>query len=444
MKIGYLDCCAGISGDMMLGALVDAGVPFDVLSACATALNIGARLEKHTVMRSGIGATKIDVLTSEAHHHHDEHEHHHHDEEPHTHEHSHGHTHTHEHEHEAVHAHPHDHAAKHTHAAHRGLSEILGIIAAAPLSASVKQKASSAFTALGQAEAAIHNVPLESVHFHEVGAVDTIIDIVCSAAGAEALGIDRWVASPLNVGSGTVRCQHGVLPIPAPATLKLLAGAPIYSAGTPMERVTPTGASILRMLDVHYEAMPVMRVVCDGYGAGGRETPEGPNALRLIVGETKEEEKNEEIAVIHAVIDDASPQLIAYASEALFAAGAWDVYTTPVQMKKGRSGVEMTVLAQPTLLSTLSQIIFRETTTIGLRWQIEHKQVQEREFVALQTEFGNVQMKIARWSNGGISNIAPEFEDCRKLALERNVPLKDVQRAAFAAWNKMQAESEGK
>ena len=287
-------------------------------------------------------------------------------------------------------------------------------------------------------------MPLESVHFHEVGAVDTIIDIVCSAAGAEALGIDRWVASPLNVGSGTVSCQHGVLPIPAPATLKLLAGAPIYSAGTPMERVTPTGASILRMLDVHYEAMPVMRVVCDGYGAGGRETPEGPNALRLIVGETKEEEKNEEIAVIHAVIDDASPQLIAYASEALFAAGAWDVFTTPVQMKKGRSGVEMTVLAQPTLLSTLSQIIFRETTTIGLRWQIEHKQVQEREFVALQTEFGNVQMKIARWSNGSISNIAPEFEDCRKLALERNVPLKDVQRAAFAAWNKMQAESEGK
>ncbi len=204
---------------------------------------------------------------------------------------------------------------------------------------------------LGEAEAAIHSIPIEKVHFHEVGAVDTIVDIVCAAAGCEALGVDRWMASPLNVGSGTVKCQHGTLPVPAPATLALLGDAPVYAAGPPMERVTPTGAALLRMLDVAYGPLPAMRVEARGYGAGGRDTPGEPNLLRLLVGEAERRRGRcaEPIAVIETVIDDSTPQLLAYVSELLLEAGAWDVYRAPVQMKKGRTGVQMTVLSSPEL-----------------------------------------------------------------------------------------------
>ena len=201
----------------------------------------------------------------------------------------------------------------------------------------MKQRAAGAFQLLGDAEAAIHSIPIEKVHFHEVGAVDTIVDIVCAAAGCEALGVGRWMASPLNVGSGTVKCAHGTLPVPAPATLALLGDAPVYSAGAPMERVTPTGAALLRMLDVTYGTLPAMSVKASGYGAGGRDTPGEPNLLRILVGEAQETaEGYDAIAVIETVIDDATPQLLAYVSELLLEAGAWDVYRAPVQMKKGR------------------------------------------------------------------------------------------------------------
>jgi uncharacterized protein (TIGR00299 family) protein len=238
------------------------------------------------------------------------------------------------------------------------------------LSDAVKERSTRAFQLLGEAEAAIHSIPIEKVHFHEVGAVDTIVDIVCSAQGAELLGVDRWLASPLNVGSGTVKCQHGTLPVPAPATLALLADAPVYAAGPPMERVTPTGAAVLRMLDVRYETLPAMRVKATGYGAGGRETPGEPNLLRLLVGEvaesTAESAVAEPIAVIETVIDDSNPQVLAYVSELLLEAGAWDVYRIAVQMKKGRTGVQITVLCRPDLVPALEEIMFRETTTIGL------------------------------------------------------------------------------
>ncbi len=237
----------------------------------------------------------------------------------------------------------------------------------------MKQSSIRAFQLLGEAEAAIHSVPIEEVHFHEVGAVDTIVDIVCSAAGAEALGVDRWLASPLNVGSGTVHCQHGTLPVPAPATLALLADAPVYAAGEPMERVTPTGAVLLRMLDVQYAPLPAIRILKTGYGAGGRETAGQPNLLRLLIGEESSEAATESIAVIETVIDDSNPQLLAYVSEKLLEAGAWDVYRASVQMKKGRSGVQMTVLCRPDLVPALQEMLFRETTTIGLRWRLENK-----------------------------------------------------------------------
>lgn len=419
MRIGYLECFSGISGDMLLGALVDAGVPFARLAETATALNVGARLEMRKVSRGGLAATKVNVIAPEeaAEHSHDEHAHE-------------AHLHAHEHSHEQEHSHA------HTHAAHRSLSAILDIIRSAPLSESVKRRSMVAFQLLGEAEAAIHSVPVEEVHFHEVGAVDTIVDIVCAAAGAEALGVERWLASPLNVGSGTVDCQHGTLPVPAPATLALLGDAPVYAAGPPMERVTPTGAAVLRMLDVTYTPLPAMRILQSGYGAGGRETPGQPNLLRLLVGEEEAAASGatEEIAVIETVIDDSSPQLLAYVSERLLEAGAWDVYRAAVQMKKGRTGVEMTVLCRPDLVPVLRDLLFRETTTIGLHWRLEHKAALVREFVEVETSWGKVRIKVARLPGGAIANAAPEYEDCRALAIGHSIPLKRVMEEAMRAY----------
>jgi len=442
MRIAYLECFSGISGDMFLGALVDAGVPFSLLENTAATLNVGARLEHRKVTRGGLTGTKVDALTDESHQH--EHPHpvqDHQHEHPHTHEHSHSHDHQHEHAHEHSHAdgtvHTHDHSHQHSHAEHRSLSTILGIIKSAPLSETVKARASRAFQLLGEAEARIHSMPIEQVHFHEVGAVDTIVDIVCAAVGCEHLKVDRWLASSLNVGSGTVNCAHGTLPVPAPATLALIGDAPIYASGPPLERVTPTGAAILRMLDVEYTALPALRVSSAGYGAGGRETPGQPNLLRLLVGEeTAQPSTPEPVAILETVIDDSSPQLIAYVSELLLEAGAWDVYRIPVQMKKGRTGVQLSVLCHPDRIVTLRDLLFRETTTIGLHWRVENKVSLPRDFKEVQTEWGPVRIKIARWPSGEIANAAPEYEDCRRLAKEHSVPLKLVSEQArrmFAA-----------
>jgi hypothetical protein len=387
-----------------------------------------------------LAAIKVDVITEEGQA----------AEAPHSHElHGHaGHSHAGDEHHEhplAQHSHesdlmpaPHEHPA-HTHAAHRSLSAIVGIIRGAALSETVKARAIRAFQLLGEAEAAIHSMPVEQVHFHEVGAVDTIVDIVCSAAGAEVLGVERWLASPLNVGSGTVVCQHGTLPVPAPATLVLLGDAPVYAAGEPMERVTPTGAALLRMLDVCYASLPTMRIAATGYGAGGRETKGQPNLLRLLVGdespETSSAAGNESVAVIETVIDDSSPQLLGYVSELLLGAGAWDVYRATVQMKKGRAGVQLTVLCRPDLASALRDLIFRETTTIGMRWRLENKASLAREFLKVETPWGPVSIKIARWPNGEVANAAPEYEDCRAIAVRHSVPLKRVMHEAMRAYS---------
>jgi len=441
MRIGYLECFSGISGDMLLGALVDAGVPFDSLAETAVALNVGARLEMRKVSRGGLAGTKVDVVTGDGSRVDHSHSHSHDADPGHSHSHD-GHSHeSHSHSHEG---HSHDGkapAVEHSHSnEHRSLSTILGIIRSAPLADAVKERASRAFQLLGEAEAAIHSMPIEKVHFHEVGAVDTIVDIVCAAAGCAALGVDRWVASSLNVGSGTVECAHGTLPVPAPATLALLGSAPVYAAGPAMERVTPTGAAILRMLDVEYAPLPAMRVTATGYGAGGRDTPGQPNLLRLLVGEEAEQDDAaEKIAVMETVIDDSSPQLVAYVSELLLEAGAWDVYRVAVQMKKGRTGVQLTVLCRPDLVPELRDLLFRETTTIGLHWRLENKTSLAREFVSVQTQWGTVQIKIARWHSGKIANAAPEYEDCRRLATSNSVPLKQVMQEAmqvFAVSNK--------
>jgi uncharacterized protein (TIGR00299 family) protein len=462
MRIGYLECFSGISGDMLLGALVDAGVPFSLLQETAAALNVGARLEMGKVMRGGLTATKVDVITPEDEHSHD------HDHGPHDHDHAQAHDHghgPHDHAHEAHHGHDashshkehthshgdheHSHHEAHSHAPHRSLSSILAIIRSAPLGERVKERARRAFQLLGEAEAAIHSIPIEKVHFHEVGAVDTIADIVCSAAGCEALGVDRWICSPLNVGSGTVKCAHGTLPVPAPATIALLADAPVYAAGEPMERVTPTGAAILRMLDVSYGPLPAMRVKSRGYGAGGRDTPGTPNLLRILVGESAgdtalDSASGEPIAVIEATIDDSSPQLLGYASDLLLAAGAWDVYRQAVQMKKGRTGVQMTVLCRPDLVPALRDLLFRETTTIGLRWRFENKMALAREFAEVETQWGKVKIKIARWLSGEVANAAPEYEDCRRLAEQHAIPLKQVMQEAMRVYASAHEKTEAR
>lgn len=467
MRIGYLECFSGISGDMLLGALVDAGVSFDLLAETTAALNVGARLEMCQVSRGGIAGTKVDVLTAEtattdhahshgadgAHQHAHDHAEHAHGSDSahahsHTHTHSHPHTHNSEHRHshdpavigEHTHEHSHEHAHSHEH--HRSLSTILGIIRSAQLSDAVKEQASRAFQLLGEAEAAIHQIPVEHVHFHEVGAVDTIVDIVCAAAGCAALNVDRWRSSPLNVGSGIVQCAHGILPVPAPATLALLGDAPVYAAGLPMERVTPTGAAILRMLDVQYGPLPAMRVTASGYGAGGRDTLGQPNLVRVLVGETAEDTATEPIAIIETVIDDSTPQLLAYVSELLLEAGAWDVYRVGVQMKKGRTGVQLTVLCRPDLVPAMRDLILRETTTIGLHWRLEHKASLGREFAEAQTPWGPVRIKIARWPSGEVANAAAEYEDCRALARKHSVPLKQVMQAAMRAFNAGHAKKE--
>jgi hypothetical protein len=385
-------------------------------------------------MRGGITGTKVDVITSESAASHEQSSHSHAHE--HTHSHSHEHEHPHEHPHENGHSH-HDHANDHEHTQehHRSLSTILDIIAAATLPDDVKERASRAFQLLGEAEAAVHSIPIEQVHFHEVGAVDTIVDIVCAAAGAAHLRIDRWIASPLNVGSGTVQCAHGTLPVPAPATLKLLRDAPVYAAGPAMERVTPTGATILRMLNVEYAPLPPLRVQASGYGAGGRDTPGQPNLLRLMVGEAEAPEPaTEPIAILETVIDDSTPQLLAYVSELLLESGAWDVYRIPVQMKKGRTGVQFTVLCAPALLADLREILFRETTTIGAHWRIENKLALRREFAEVETLWGKVRIKVASSADGDELNASPEYEDCRRLAAENNIPLKRVMQQAAQAW----------
>ena len=283
------------------------------------------------------------------------------------------------------------------------------------------------------------------MHFHEVGAVDTIVDMVCAAAGCECAEGGPLAGSPLNVGSGTVKCAHGTLPVPAPATLALLGDAPIYSAGSPMERVTPTGAAILRMLEVWYGPLPAMRVEARGYGAGGRNTPGEPNLLRLLVGEADEKSEAQEpeaepIAVIEAVIDDSTPQLLAYTSELLLEAGAWDVYRAPVQMKKGRTGVQMTVLSSPDRAPALRELLLRETTSIGLRWRIESKLALAREFVEVETRWGR---SASRWRAGRQANsptLRRNMRMCRALAREHDVPLKQIMQAAMHAFARIPGE----
>jgi pyridinium-3,5-bisthiocarboxylic acid mononucleotide nickel chelatase len=427
MRIAYLDGFSGISGDMFLGALVDAGVPFKLFQDTVAALDIGATMEASRVDRNGISATKIDVIVDgqkdmpreefEAHIH----------DQP------------------GGHVHPKTSAASHDHGGERlrkgnhphgrSLEKILAIIAAAPIGDRAKRIAKEIFVALGTAEAKVHNVDIADVHFHEVGAVDAITDIICAAVGAEALGVKQFLCSPLNVGGGTVKCEHGVMPVPAPATLELLKGIPVYSGEVQKELVTPTGAAIVRVLSTKFGARPVMTTEQIGYGAGTRDFPQHSNVLRLAVGdtldpglsasETTADIREEELVVLEANLDDLSPQIIGYLVDQLLAEGVLDAFTTAVQMKKGRPGALLTVLAKPQDEQKLRAMLFRESSTLGVRSRRERRHAIARRHESVHTAWGEVRIKIGT-VGGADSNYSPEYEDCRRIAMEHHVPLKSV------------------
>jgi pyridinium-3,5-bisthiocarboxylic acid mononucleotide nickel chelatase len=388
MKLAYFDCFSGISGDMTLGALLDAGCDIELLRTELRGLQVpGWELSAEKVWKNGMAATCARVKTEDQ-------------------------------------------------PKHRPLRAILQILRDSKLTAPVRDRASAIFQKLGEAEAHVHDVPIDKIHFHEVGAVDAIVDIVGACIAFHALGIERFACSPLNVGGGRVKMAHGVLPVPAPATANLLQGKPTYSNGVQHELVTPTGAAIVATLCDSFGPQPAMSVSAIGYGAGAADLEGQPNVLRIMIGEAAEKVVpgfDQGITVIEANLDDMNPQIYGYLQEKALAAGALDVFTTPVQMKKNRPGTLLTVLCQPADTSALMSLIFAETTTFGVRTHSAQRRILPRELVKVATSFGEVRVKLSR-VNGRILHVAPEYDDCRKLAEEKNVPLQRVINEALRSY----------
>ena len=412
----YFDCFSGAAGDMILGALVDAGVPLDDLRNALGRLAVDRdAVGTQRVTRAGISATKFSVRG----------------EDPMEHGHSlqHGHVHHHEHGHGPVAAIVRDSDVH----AYRSLPEIYKLIEGSSLSGPGKERARRLFARLGEAEAAIHGTSFDRVHLHEVGALDSIIDIVGTVHALEMLNVDRVVASPLNVGSGSVRSAHGTYPVPAPATAWLLRDAPIYAGPQQAELVTPTGALLVTGYADGYGPVPPMRLQKVGYGAGTRDFDDTPNVLRVLIGESDSTAPAHSVIMVEAEIDDMNPQIFGVLMDQLLAEGALDVFYTPIQMKKNRPGTLLTVIASPDARERLTAKIFRETTTIGVRYREMMRECLERETVTVDTPLGSVRFKVAR-RNGEVLNASPEFDDCARIARERNVPVKDVQAAATKAF----------
>ncbi|HTC40193.1 MAG TPA: nickel pincer cofactor biosynthesis protein LarC [Candidatus Acidoferrales bacterium] len=387
----YFDCFSGVSGDMVLGALVDAGADLRVIESELRKLGLeGWEISAAKVKRGQIYATQVKVATTEGHH-------------------------------------------------HRGLSVILQRIEKAKLAPRAAERARKIFTRLAEAEAKAHRMPLEKVHFHEVGAVDSIVDIVGAAIGFELLGIDEFACSALDVGAGQVKTAHGILPVPAPATAELLKGAPMFTSGIAKELVTPTGAAIATTLALRYAEIPEMTLKTIGYGAGSADLKEKANVLRILIGENEVSEAGEHwdapVTVIETNLDDMSPQIYGYFVERALAAGALDIFSSPVQMKKNRPGLLVTMLSEPDNVNRLIDLVFRETTTIGVRAYDVRRKTLARESVIVETRFGEVRMKISRM-NGSVLNATPEYEDCQRIAAQKNIPLKHVLEAASFQFQK--------
>jgi uncharacterized protein (TIGR00299 family) protein len=330
---------------------------------------------------------------------------------------------------EVVHTHGHGHH----HVTRHSLKAIAGFIERSALSREGKDRAMHLFTRLGEAEAAIHQMPIETIHLHEVGAIDSIIDIVGIVHGMAWLGADRIVASPLNVGSGTVRCAHGTFPVPAPATARLLRDVPVYAGAVAAELVTPTGALVVTEYADAFAPLPLMRVRSTGYGAGEKDFPGSPNVLRILVGDAGASASTEVVVVIECEIDDMNPQLFGPLMDRLQQAGALDVFYAPVQMKKNRPGTLVTVIGRPGDRERLSAVLFSDTTTIGVRYQDVHRECLEREIREIDTPVGRIRFKIAR-RDGRVLNASPEFDDCARAASERGLAIKEVQAIAIKAW----------
>lgn len=420
-RLVYFDCASGASGDMLLGALVDLGLPLDALEAELAKVPLqGYRLESRKVQRSGLQATKVDVVIAD---HPAEHGH------PHSPSHrhgGHGHDHGHDHGHEDAHAPAYDHGHSHC-----GLRDILALVDRSKLDPSVKERVSGLFRRLAEAEATVHGSSPEEVHFHEVGAIDSIVDIVGGVVGLRWLGAQRFVSSALNVGTGTVTMSHGTFPVPPPATARLVQGVPVYGAGEG-ELLTPTGALLVTGHATGYGPLPPVRPEAVGYGAGTRDTPGRPNVLRLIVGSEEGHTAGERVVVLESELDDMSPQLCGPLMDRLLAAGALDAFYTPIQMKKGRPGLLVSVIAEPARREALEEVLFTETTTLGVRRQEWDRTMLDRDVIPVETPYGTVGVKIGR-RGGRVYNVQPEFEDCRRASEVRGVAVKEVWAAALAA-----------
>jgi len=373
MKICYLDAFSGISGDMTVGALLDAGAPAEALIDALRSMDTGARFEVEKTSRGGIASTKFRVHTDAA---------------------------------------P---------APHRHLSKILAMIDGAPLTPRAKAAASAVFRNLGEAEAAVHGVPIEKVHFHEVGAVDSIADIVGACVALDLLDVAEVHASAVNVGSGNVQTEHGLLPVPAPATARLLEGKPIYARGPEVELTTPTGAALAVTLASSFGPLPAMRISNIGHGAGERDFKQHANVLRVLIGERTGASEATLVSVIEAHIDDSSPQILGYALERLMDAGALDAALSPLQMKKNRPGSLLRVIAKPEDQERLAQIVFAETSTLGLRIHSAERRVEPRSMIEIETPLGRVRGKVS--AQGAF---APEYDDCKLIAQRTGTPLQLV------------------
>ena len=392
MKTAYLDCFSGLSGDMFLGSLLDAGLPFDQLKQCLQTLPFhGYELALRRETRNQISGSRFVVRLDEAHNKkigHKKHEH------------------------------------KNSDHENRGLKDIREVIDQGDLTDSVKKTSMEIFESLAQVEGYIHNLPPDQVHFHEVGAVDSIIDVVGTVYALEALGIKRLLVSPLPLGSGFVKTAHGRIPVPAPATLALLKGVPVLNSGVQQEMVTPTGAALATSLADAFGPMPTMVVENVGYGVGSRELPDRPNLLRIIIGYEKHGNQTDTVVVLETNLDDMRPESLGYLMERLFRAGALDVVFAPIQMKKNRPGVQVQVIGRPDQKHVLMEIIVQETTTLGIRFRYSRRMVLERKQEKVESPWGKIGVKRVIQSES--TRLVPEYDVCKGIALKNHIPLRDV------------------
>ncbi|HEV8542366.1 MAG TPA: nickel pincer cofactor biosynthesis protein LarC [Verrucomicrobiae bacterium] len=457
MKTLYLDIFSGISGDMFLGAVLDLGLPFDALEREISKLDLGDfHIHSRRAHKSSIEGVKFDVhahARGHEHHHHargddthdrDHDRHHHddddHDEEHHDHIHAHHHEHGHEHHGEEQREEAHEHEHKHG----RTFAEIRKLIQQSPLSPWVKEKAIAVFTRIARAEGKIHGQPADSVHFHEVGAVDSIVDIVGACVGLEILGKPRVLSAPVVEGHGWIQCAHGRFPIPAPATIAILAErkVPISQCDEPHELVTPTGAAILAEFVEEFRPMHDLVPEKIGYGLGERNNKTRPNVLRAILGRdapgptaqaaSTHDWQTDTIAILETNLDDINSEILGYVVEQALAQGALDVFHTPIQMKKNRPGVLLTILSEPAAQDRFTELLLRETTALGIRRSTAERRKLKREIREVQTPFGPVEVKFGQL-DGKTIQASPEFESCQRLAKEKQVPLKEIYAAALNA-----------